>query len=289
VPILVREGTAGTILLLGRRFNAPEIAIAEDLGLRVGAAVDSARLYRTRSAIAQTLQQSLLPPELPEIPGIEPAAIYRPAGEGNEVGGDFYDLFTTGEGQWFAVMGDVCGKGAEAASVTALARYTIRAAVMRNRSPAGILRWLNTAMLRQGTGRFVTIAIARLELEPDGSVIATVASGGHPLPRILRAGGSVEELGATGTLLGVLDEVQLSDRGARLAAGDALVLYTDGLTEVGAPHVWTPAQLDTIVGGARGRSAQGIADHLDARAAAQAAGPLRDDLALLVLRVQPLL
>ena len=159
-------------------------------------------------------------------------------------------------------MGDVCGKGAEAASVTALARYTIRAAVMRNRSPAGILRWLNTAMLRQGTGRFVTIAIARLELEPDGTVIVTVASGGHPLPRILRASGLVEELGTTGTLLGVLDDVELSDRGTRLAAGDALVLYTDGLTEVGAPRVWTPRHLDTIVGGARGRGAQGIVDHL---------------------------
>ncbi len=118
--------------------------------LRIGAAVDNTRLYRTRSAIAHTLQQSLLPPELPEIPGLETAALYRPAGEGNEVGGDFYDVFATGEGEWFAVMGDVCGKGAEAASVTALARYTIRAAAMRNRSPAGILRWLNAAMLRQG-------------------------------------------------------------------------------------------------------------------------------------------
>ena len=189
VPILVRDGSAGTITLYDRAFSEPDIALAEDLGLRIGAAVDNARLYRTRAAIAQTLQQSLLPPELPEIPGIEIAAHYRPAGEGIEVGGDFYDVFSTGEHEWFAVMGDVCGKGAQAAAVTAMVRYTIRAAVMRNRSPAGILRWLNAAMLRQRAGRFVTIAIARLELDDDGTVLATVSSGGHPLPRILRSTG----------------------------------------------------------------------------------------------------
>ncbi len=289
VPILVRDGTAGTITLLGRAFGEPDIAVAEDLGLRIGAAVDNTRLYRTRSAIAHTLQQSLLPSELPEIPGLETAALYRPAGEGNEVGGDFYDVFATGEGEWFAVMGDVCGKGAEAASVTALARYTIRAAAMRNRSPAGILHWLNAAMLRQRAGRFVTIVIARLELDAIGTVRATVACGGHPLPRIMRADGRVEAVGETGTLLGVLDEVELSDRDVRLFAGDALVLYTDGLTEVGAPHVWSSTQLDTVVGRARGNTAQGIVDVLAARAEALAAGPLRDDLALLALRVQPLL
>jgi serine phosphatase RsbU (regulator of sigma subunit)/PAS domain-containing protein len=289
VPIHARDGSAGTITLLNHHFSEADIALAEDLGLRVGVAVDNARLYRQRAMIAQTLQQSLLPPELPEIPGLETAAHYRPAGEGNEVGGDFYDLFSTGEREWFAVMGDVCGKGAQAASVTALVRYTIRAAVMRNRSPAGILRWLNAAMLRQRAGRFVTIAIARLELDPDGTVIATVSSGGHPRPRILRATGLVEELGTTGTLLGVLPEVELQDRSARLSPGDALVLYTDGLTEVAAPRVWSPAHLDAAVASARRHSAQGIVDHLAARAAAETEGPPRDDLALLALRVQPLL
>jgi serine phosphatase RsbU (regulator of sigma subunit) len=144
-------------------------------------------------------------------------------------------------------------------------------------------------MLRQRAGRFVTIAIARLQLEFDGTVTATVACGGHPIPRILRATGLVETLGEPGTLLGVLPTVTLADRGARLAAGDALVLYTDGLTEVSAPRVWTSAHLDAVVAGARRRDAQGIVDHLASRAAAEAAGPPRDDLALLALRVQPLL
>jgi hypothetical protein len=283
LAVPLRGGTI-TLLCTSRRLGPNDLAVAEDLALRVGAALENARLYRTRSAIAQTLQRSLLPPELPEIPGLETAALYRPAGEGNEVGGDFYDVFSTGEREWFAVMGDVCGKGAEAATVTALARYTIRAAVMRHRSPAGILRWLNGAMLRQGAGRFVTLACARLELEADG-VTATVASGGHPPPRVLRSTGLVEQLGEPGTLLGVLEHVELGDRSTRLAPGDALVLYTDGLTEIGAPDVWTPTQLDAVVAGARRRSAQGIVDHL----AERATGPLRDDLALLAVRVQPLL
>jgi serine phosphatase RsbU (regulator of sigma subunit) len=228
----------------------------------------------------------LLPPTLPEIPGLETAALFRAAGEGHEVGGDFYDLFSTGKNQWFAVMGDVCGKGAEAAAVTALARYTIRSAVVRHRSPAGVLQWLNDAMLRQrmDPGRFATVASARLDLEPGG-VCVTVASGGHPCPRILRSTGLVEALGVPGTLLGVVPHVRLSDRTTRLAPGDAIVFFTDGLTEAGAPaSVWSPAQLDAAVAGARHQTAGGIVDHLTRAALGDVAAPLRDDIALLALR-----
>jgi serine phosphatase RsbU (regulator of sigma subunit) len=291
VPIRARDTVLGAITLVsadsGRRFGTHELALAEDLGLRAGTSVDNARLYRTRSAIAQTLQASLLPPALPQIPGLETAALFRAAGEGHEVGGDFYDLFPTGKNQWFAVMGDVCGKGAEAAAVTALARYTIRAAVVRHRFPAGILRWLNDAMLRQttGSGRFATIACVRLDLEPDG-ISATAAVGGHPCPRVLRATGLVEELGVPGTLLGAVRRVRIEDRSTRLAPGDALVLYTDGLTEAGAPdRVWTPTQLDSAVAGARRQSAQGIVDHLERAALGDSPAPLRDDIALLAIRV----
>jgi serine phosphatase RsbU (regulator of sigma subunit) len=139
-------------------------------------------------------------------------------------------------------------------------------------------------MLRQRAGRFLTLAIARLEL--DGrSVAVTVACGGHPRPRILRATGLVETIGAPGTLLGAVDDIEVVDRAARLAPGDALILYTDGLTESAAPRVWSPPQLDDAVAGARGRSAQRIVELL----ANSATDPLRDDLALLAVRVQPLL
>jgi hypothetical protein len=290
VAIRARDQILGAITLAsaesGRRFGPQDRALAEDLGLRVGTTVDHARLYHTRSAIAHTLQASLLPPVLPEIPGVETAALFRAAGEGHEVGGDFYDLFSTGKHQWFAVMGDVCGKGAEAAAVTALARYTIRAAVVRHRSPSGILRWLNDAMLRQrlDPGRFATVACARLDLERDG-VCATVASGGHPCPRILRSTGLVEELGAPGTLLGVVPDVRLEDRTTRLVSGDSIVFFTDGLTEARAPRrVWSPAQLDAAVAGARQQTAEGIVDHLTRCALGDVAAPLRDDIALLAIR-----
>jgi PAS domain S-box-containing protein len=291
VPIRARDQVVGAITLASaesrRRFGPQDLALAEDLGLRAGATVDTARLYRTRSAIAQTLQASLLPPVLPEIPRVESAALFRAAGEGHEVGGDFYDLFSTGKNQWFAVMGDVCGKGAEAAAVTALARYTIRSAVVRHRSPSGILRWLNDAMLRQrlDPGRFATVTCARLDLEPEG-VCATVASGGHPCPMILRSTGLVEQLGSPGTLLGVVPEVRLTDRTTRLAPGDAVIFFTDGLTEAGAPtNVWSPAQLDAAVAGARHQTARGIVDHLTRSALGDAAAPLRDDIAVLALRL----
>jgi serine phosphatase RsbU (regulator of sigma subunit) len=291
VPIRARDQVVGSITLAsaesGRRFGPQDLALAEDLGMRVGTTVDTARLYHTRSAIAQTLQASLLPPALPEIPRLETAALFRAAGEGHEVGGDFYDLFSTGKNQWFAVMGDVCGKGAEAAAVTALARYTIRSAVVRHRSPSGVLHWLNDAMLRQrlDPGRFATVACARLDLEPDG-VCATVASGGHPCPRVLRSTGLVEQLGTPGTLLGVVPEVRLTDRSTRLASGDAMILFTDGLTEAGAPsHVWSPAQLDAAVAGARHQTAREIVDHLTRSALGDVTAAIRDDIAVLALRV----
>jgi GAF domain-containing protein len=291
VPVRARDQVLGAITLgsaeSGRRFGAGDLALAEDLGLRAGAAVDNARLYRTRSAIAQTLQASLLPPELPEIARLETAALYRAAGEGHDVGGDFYDVFSTSKKQWFVVMGDVCGKGAEAAAVTALARYTIRAAVVRHRSPAGILRWLNDAMLRQRAdpGRFATVACARLDVDRD-DICVTVASGGHPCPRVLRWTGLVEEAGVPGTLLGAIPHVKLEDRTTRLTRGDALIFFTDGLTEAGAPErVWSPAQLDAAVASARRQPARGIVDHLTRAALGDASAPVRDDFALLALRM----
>ena len=201
VPMTMRGQRLGVITLAtttfsDRRLGAEQLAVAEELGRRAAVAVDGARLYRQRSAIARTLQESLLPPHLPEIAGLETGALYRAAGEGAEVGGDFYDLFSVAEDEWIAVIGDVCGKGAEAAAVTALARYTIRTAAVRRRSPAAILRWLNDEMLRQDkSGRFCTITCVHLDLAPL-TIRATVACGGHP-PALLVRGrdGAVEEVG----------------------------------------------------------------------------------------------
>jgi PAS domain S-box-containing protein len=286
VPLQARDRMLGTLTLVsteGRRFDEHDRALAQDLALRAATAVESARLYETRSAIAHTLQTSLLPPVLPELPGLELAAAYRPAGEGHEVGGDFYDVFSTAEDEWYAVVGDVCGKGAAAAAVTALARYTIRAAAVRRRSPSAILRWLSDAMIQQseGAGRFCTIACVHLDLS-RAPVRATVSCGGHPLPIVLRAAGGYEEVGVPGTLLGLVAGPRLEDRETELAAGDTLVLYTDGLTEGGAPErVVEPAELAAAATG--NGSVGGAVDRLVAAAIGELAAP-RDDVAVLALR-----
>jgi serine phosphatase RsbU (regulator of sigma subunit)/GAF domain-containing protein/anti-sigma regulatory factor (Ser/Thr protein kinase) len=187
------------------------------------------------ATLARTLQQSLLPPALPSIAGLDVAARYHPAGEGAEVGGDFYDVFQTGRQTWALVMGDVCGKGAEAARLTALTRYTVRTAAMEHRSPARILNTLNTAMRRatpfdDDRDRFASVAMCILRRR-EGKVRVTLASGGHPAPLLVRADGTVERLGAEGMLLGLFDEVRLRDRNVDLRRGDTLLLYTDGVTE----------------------------------------------------------
>jgi PAS domain S-box-containing protein len=289
VPMRLRDDVLGVVSFVsaesGRRFDEHDLALVEDLALRAAAAVENARLYEAASSIARTLQASLLPPVLPEIPAVELAAAYRPAGLGLEVGGDFYDVFNTAEDQWYAVIGDVCGKGAEAAAVTALARYTIRAAAVRRRSPSAILRWLSDAMLQQGEndGRFCTIACAHLDVSRSPARV-TVACGGHPLPLLVRADGATEELGAPGTLLGLVAHPHLQDRSAELHGGDTLVLYTDGLTEAGAPErVWEPDELAATARATAGGPAAATVERLVA-AAVDSAPRVRDDVAVLALR-----
>jgi serine phosphatase RsbU (regulator of sigma subunit)/PAS domain-containing protein len=289
VPMTLRDHVLGVITFVaaeaGRRFDAQDIALAQDLALRAAAAIDNARLYEASAAIAQTLQASLLPPHLPELPGAELAAVYRPAAFGLDVGGDFYDVFDVTDGEWFLVVGDVCGKGAEAAAITALARYTIRAAAVRRRSPSSILRVLNEAMLRQGTdGRFCTIACAHLDLRRSPARL-TVACGGHPAPMVLRADGTVEEVGVAGTLLGMVDKPELEDRSTQLRPGDAVVSYTDGLTDAAAPaRTWSVPDVASALAASRGHSAVAIAEHLVDAALGGVASP-RDDVALLALRM----
>ena len=220
VPLTVRGQRLGVMTLSttdsGRRLGPEQLAVLEELGRRAAVAVDNARLHRQRSAIARTLQNSLLPPVLPEIAGIETAALYRAAGEGTDVGGDFYDLFTVADDEWIAVIGDVCGKGAEAAAVTALARYTIRTAAVRRRSPAAILRWLNDAMLRQDLdGRFCTIACVHLDTSRPGDPRTRWRAAAIPRRCCGARTGAVEDGGRAGTLLGLVPDPELADERGR--------------------------------------------------------------------------
>lgn len=238
--------------------------------------------------VAGTLQESLRPSSLPEVPGIETALDFRPAGERHLVGGDFYDLFENDDGSWDVVVGDVCGKGAPAAAVTGLARYTLRAAAIQERAPSRILSLLNGAILRQRSpGEFCTVAYGRLELDGAGGTRATFAIGGHPLPLVLRADGTVEVIGSYGTLLGVTREPTLTDCTAELGPRDAIVLYTDGLTDAYAPsRIVTPAELAAILASCAGRGAREIANAIKAALLDRIEIAPRDDIALLVLRVR---
>lgn len=288
VPLRAWRGAVGAMTFVnsesGRVFDEADLVLAEELGRRAATAIENARLYGERAHIARTLQRSLLPPHLPDIPGIEVAARYRAAGEGNEVGGDFYDLFDTGDGRWAVLIGDVCGKGADAAALTALARYTLRAAAMRERRPARVLATLNEALLRQRDDRqFCTVAYASLDAGADGAELV-VACGGHPAPIVVREDGAVEVLSCRGTLLGVVADPELDEVAARLGPGDAVVLYTDGLTEARTPDGLLGEERVAAVGASvAGCSATEIARRLE-EAASTGAG-LRDDLAIVVLRV----
>jgi len=184
-------------------------------------------------ALAHTLQQTLIPPAPPEIPELDVAAAFRPAGSGDEVGGDFYDIFEISAGDWAVAIGDVCGKGAEAAVVTALARHTIRAAAVNTSRPSEILKVVNEVLLRHDSDRFCTIALMRLR-RTDDRWVADVGSAGHPLPLVWNETREPRVVGEAGTLLGVLSEAELVDAHLVLRSGDAIILYTDGVTEARA-------------------------------------------------------
>jgi integral membrane sensor domain MASE1 len=237
--------------------------------------------------IAETLQESLLPTYVPEIPGIETAVDFRAAGKGQFVGGDFYDIVQGDDGSWSVVVGDVVGKGAAAAAATGLARYTMRAAAVEERSPSRILEALNTALLRQSPDQLCTVAYARLEMEPSRGARVTLAVGGHPLPLVLRADGTVEAFGEPGALLGMLPDPGLRDHAGQLSPGDALVLYTDGLTEAHAPYrIVQSADLAAALRACAGLSAAEIRTGLEDTILRPRINELRDDIVLLVLRMR---
>jgi serine phosphatase RsbU (regulator of sigma subunit) len=289
LPLLARGRILGVVTLIStsedRPFGQADVELAVDLARRAALAADNARLYGERTRVARALQASLLPRELPEVPGFQVAARYHAAGEGNEVGGDFYDLFDTGDGGWAVVIGDVCGKGPEAAAVTGQARYTVRAAAMRQRRPSRILDTLNEALrFQRDDARFCTVTFVRMKLTPSGARL-TVACGGHPPPVILRRDGTVESVGNPGTLLGVFPDPELDDELANLGPGDALILYTDGV--IGTPSkgkVMTEERVADMLAPLGGRSASDIAERLEQAVLDFQGGVLRDDVAILVLR-----
>ena len=284
VPLVARGRTLGAITVVTldprRRYDETDRAVAIELASRCAIALDNAGLFEERSNVARTLQDSLLPTRLPELPGLEVAARFH-AGDDVEVGGDFFDVFPC-DGASAAVIGDVAGKGAGAAAVTALARYTVRA-VADGRAPSAVLRALNDALLRHELDeRFCTAAYALVHPGPEGATVR-LCSAGHPPALVVRGDGRAVPVGAAGMALGIAADPPLRDADVRLAPGEKLVFYTDGVTEarVGSRMMGVAGLADVLATTAR---ADALRTGEQVYRAASSAGGVHDDIAVLVLR-----
>lgn len=289
IPLVARGRLLGALsffyLYEARRHDSEEVALMAALGERAATALYNANMYVARTQLARTLQRSLLPETLPALERVVLSSAYHPVGEGNEVGGDFYDVFITPLGCWL-VVGDVCGKGPEAAAVTALVRHSIRAFAFVRASPAQVLGAVNEVMLGHALSlRFATVVLARLDLSVE-PVTAVVAGAGHPPPLLLDASGSVSRPATQGTMLGVRPGSNVRDLTMELQPGSTLVLYTDGLLDAGAPRrELTPQELALMLASHAAAAPQAIVQQLERLALSSAAGRLRDDVAILAARV----
>jgi serine phosphatase RsbU (regulator of sigma subunit)/PAS domain-containing protein len=286
VPLLAAGRPLGAMTFVRsddqQRFTDADRGLAEQLGQRAAIAVLNARLYSERAEIARELQQGLLPPQLPDIPGLDVAALYRPAGELNEVGGDFYDAFPTPRG-WMVVIGDVAGQGARAAALTGLARFTLRAVGQLTGDPVRAAQQLNRTLRDQPELSLCTAACLLLCSAQDGLTVTTVSCG-HPLPALLR-GGRAEVLGVPGTLSGAFDDGTWTASTVTLEQGDAVVLYTDGVFDtVGREGRLGQERLIELLGSSPS-GATAVVGHVDAALREFQAGPQADDTALVVIAV----
>ena len=236
-------------------------------------------------ALAHTLQRTLMPPVPPAIPGLEVHAVYRPAGTGEEVGGDFYDVFEIGEDDWVVTLGDVCGKGVDAAIVTALVRHTLRALSVRTASPAQVLYTLDEVLQHHPTDKFCTVALLRLRRFDEGWR-TSISLGGHPHPLLLTPGGQVDDVGSPGSLVGAFANPSFVDSGLPLPPGSSLLLYTDGVTEARRGNeMYGEQRLREVA--AKHRGADAAEAVLEDVVAFQGGSP-RDDIAIVTIAVPPL-
>ncbi|MGX1817991.1 SpoIIE family protein phosphatase [Streptomyces albidoflavus] len=290
LPLVARNRVIG-MLVLGKpsedHFRQENLELAEDLSRRAALALDNSRLYSERMAISQSLQRSLLPPDMPEVPGVEVEVIYRAAGEGNEVGGDFYDLFTIPDGAYGFAIGDVCGTGPEAAAVTGLARHALRLLAREGYSGPAVLERLNNAILDEGErSRFLTLLYGELRPQEDGSALLKVVCAGHPLPLRLRQDGSVEAAAEPQPLLGVMDDLELYEQTVRLEPGDVLLCVTDGITERReGSRMLGDDGLAEVLKGCTGLTAGAVAARVMRAVERFAADSPSDDMAILTMRV----
>ncbi|MFI0483655.1 SpoIIE family protein phosphatase [Actinomadura sp. 9N215] len=298
-PLIARGRRIGTIVIgrpSGDRFPRSAIELAEELSRRAALAVDNARLFSAQTAMSSALQRSLLPPGIPEIPGLEVAVVYEPAGEGSEVGGDFYDVFESGlrpgdpapASRWRFAIGDVCGTGPEAAAVTGLARHALRILAAEDMSVPAVLARLNRLILGEGErGRLLTLLHGEIAARRrrDGVTIR-LTSAGHPPPLILDPDGGVREAASPQPLLGVFDGVEFHTDTVDLRRGEVLLCVTDGVTErrSGLRLLGDGHGLERLLAGCTGLSAGAVAARIQRAVRDFGPEPSNDDVALIVLR-----
>ena len=235
VGLTARGATFGALVMVRggpRPFDA-DIDVIQRVAERAALALDTARLYEERAKVATVLQDSLRPPSLPDIDGVQLAARYRPAAEHLEIGGDFYDVQGR-DGDWLLCLGDVCGKGVEAAALNGRARQSIRTARHFDPRPEAVLGALNSVLHDEGTVQFVTVVCARMrpnDSDGKGGLQLDLASAGHPAPIVVRADGRVEQPEVGGTAAGMLPHVTYRPVTVRLDRGDTMLMFTDGIDE----------------------------------------------------------
>ena len=266
------------------RFEIADLGLAEELGQHLGVAIRVDRMFRHRSAVAEALQSSLLPASLPEVPGLDLSAAYQPAGL--EVSGDFYDVFPV-QGGWALTVGDVCGKGQEAAAMTAAARHAIRVLAHWNPDPADVLARVNEVMLAGDyEDRFVTAKLAYLRWEGD-RLRVTLASAGHPGPALVRPDGRVDVLSGGGLPLGLFPDADPHTEEFELDQDDLLFFYSDGVTEARSPDMrYFEDSLADELAGLAGSSADETARMAQSLVRSFSQDELRDDMTILVAKVK---
>lgn len=297
-PLAARGRVVGALVIgrpRGRRFPREAVEMAEDLGRRAALVLDNARLCAQQSQTSQALQRSLLPPTVPRVPGLDLAAAYAAASAGNEVGGDFYDVFAAPNGRWRFAIGDVCGTGPEAAAMTGLARHAMRILAHDGRGIAAVLDRLNRLILDEGPrARFVTLVHGEIassaRLAPDRAPSAvtrvSMVCAGHPPPLLLRASGKLGPAVRPQPLLGVLDEVCFRASSVGLGPGDVLLCVTNGVTERrnGSGLLDDGDGLSRIFAGCAGLDAAAVAARIMGAVHDFAPQPPTDDTAVIVIR-----
>ncbi|MFC6080381.1 PP2C family protein-serine/threonine phosphatase [Sphaerisporangium aureirubrum] len=288
---LVARGRSLGVMCLGRSGRFPDdiAQLAEDLARRAALAMDNARLYAQQADANRALQRSLLPPGVPAVtPGLDYSVVYEPAGETNEVGGDFYDLFATADGTWRFAIGDVCGTGPEAAAVTGLARHTLRLLAREGYDVAAVVSRLNRAILEEGErARFLTLLHGEITRTDEGLELSLI-SAGHPEALRLRPTGVVEAVVTAQSLLGVFPEAEFEAERVVLAPGDVLLGVTDGVTErrSGTRLLDDEGGLGKLLAECVDLSARAVAERIHRAVLDFASEPSADDLAILVLRAE---